>query len=531
MAHPVRPESYIQVFNFYTATIYNKGAEVVRMLCNLLGWDDFRRGCDVYFARHDGQAVTCEDFVAAMEAVSGIDLTQFQRWYSQAGTPELTVRGEYDADNQRYTLHIAQHTPPTAKQPEKLPLHIPLAVGLLDSQGNDMPLSPRSPEAEGKEEGMSNASHFPQGEDAFTVVLPLRDSEHTFVFDNIPEAPIPSLLRNFSAPVKIKYERDENELAFLLAHDSDAFNRWDAGQQLAIKALLRQIEAAQNGAPLPERFAAALGEAMDDASIDKALLEAIMSLPESSYVADQCDVIDVDAIDAAYRFTRRYLAECLHERLLRVYQDNAVAGAYRFNKDDASRRGLRNTCLAYLANSEAAEDIQRCYTQFQTADNMSEIFPALAILCEYDVPERQLALDAFYDKWQHDEQVTLKWLGVQTANTFPDALTRVKQLMQHPAFDANNPNKIRAVIGGFCGGMSIRFHAKDGSGYDFIRGQILEQDKVNPKIAARLAHSLIRYKRYDSARAELMRTALENIAGQDNLSTDVYEVVNAGLEN
>ena len=515
MAHPVRPVRYIQVFNFYTSTVYSKGAEVVRMLSNLLGREMFRRGCDLYFSRHDGQAVTCDDFVQTMEDVSSIDLSQFKRWYSQAGTPELTVRGDYDAAQRRYTLHVAQHTPPTPNQDEKLPQHIPFAVGLLDAQGNDMPLR-----LQGEERDAPT-----------TRVLPFRETEQSFVFENVGEAPVPSLLRGFSAPVKVRYARSEEELAFLLAHDSDDFNRWDAGQQLALAVLLRQIEALQKGAeaPAPALLTAALARALENPALDPAMLARILRLPSLDYIAEHCAVIDVDAVYESHEFTRRYLARALYERLLQTYEQSAVRGPYRFDRYDAARRALRNTCLGYLCETEAAEDLHRCYRQFQSAGNMSEVFPALAMLCKYDVPERQHALDAFYAEWRDDAQVVLKWLGIQAASFLPGALARVRELMRHPAYDTGNPNHVGAVIGGFSWEMSPRFHAADGSGYAFLAEQVLAQDKINPKTAAHLARALIRHKRYAPARGESMRGALQRISAQGQLSKDVYEVVARGL--
>ena len=515
MAHPVRPDHYIEISNFYTVTVYNKGAEVVRMLRNLLGAKAFRKGTDLYFQRHDGQAVTCDDFVKAMEDANSMDLSQFKHWYSQAGTPELSIRGEYDNSKKTYTLQIEQHTPTSSGQPEKQPFQIPVAVGLLDSNGRDMPLQ---------------LSGQVQTDDA-SVILDVRAPSQQFVFTEVAQKPVVSLLRGFSAPVKVKLQRSEEELAFLLAHDSDDFNRWDAGQQLAMQELLRQIKAHQAGEPLPQPVALkeALSKAMADTRIDKMLLSQILTLPSESYLADQMEVVDVDAVYHARLFSRRYLAQQLYAQFVRLYEQNTDAKLYVFNSQEMARRALKSVCLSYLTETEQADEYQRCYTQFASANNMTDQQAALSCLSHHATPLRQQALSEFYERWQADAQVVDKWLGIQARSRLPETLANVKGLMQHPAFTIKNPNKVRALIGSFCRGNPVRFHALDGAGYAFLTENVLTLDKLNPQIAARLVQAIIRWQRYDAQRQSLMQASLQQILETTGLSRDTYEVVARGL--
>ncbi len=517
LAHPIRPDHYVEIRNFYTVTVYNKGAEVVRMIRNLLGAEGFRKGTDLYFARHDGQAVTCDDFVKAMQDATHIDLTQFKRWYSQAGTPELTVAGEYDANAKTYSLNIEQQTPSTPGQDTKQPFQIPVAIGLLDQSGNDMPLRISGDES--------------TNEDT-TCMLNICEQRQSFVFENVSEPPVASVLRGFSAPVKVKLQRSEDELAFLLAHDSDAFNRWDAGQELALYELSRQIKAHQKNEPLPEPVAlhAALQSAMQDEAIDKALLTRILALPSADYLADQMDVVDVDAIYHARLFSRRYLAQELYDEFMKLYETNHHGRAYVFNSDEMAQRSLKNTSLGYLVETEQHADYTRCFKQFETANNMTDGLAALAMLTHHDIPLRQQALDDFYNQWRDDAQVIEKWLAIQARSRLPDTLDKVKTLMQHESFDIKNPNKVRSLIGGFCRGNPARFHAIDGSGYELLTETVLQLNKLNPQIAARLVQFMIRWKRFDETRQRLMKNNLQRILDEKDLSKDVYEVVSRSLD-
>jgi len=514
MAHPVRPDHYIEIGNFYTVTVYNKGAEVVRMLSNLTGEEGFRKGTDLYFSRHDGQAVTCDDFVAALEDANGIKLDQFKNWYSQAGTPELTIRGEYDGGAKTYTLNVKQQTPTTPGQTDKKPFHIPLAVGLLDSEGRDLSLQI---DGEVNEPG--------------TMVLGVKEEEHNFVFRNIDQAPVPSVLRGFSSPVKVKMERNKDELAFLLAHDNDSFNRWDAGQSLALQELMRQINAHQHNEPLPEPTALtdALLTAMNDTLIDKALLAKILTLPSESYLADQCEVVNPDAIYHARLFTRRHLANTLTPQFETLFNAQDSASPYQFSNEDMASRALKNICLGYLAETEQTKYFDLCYQQYETADNMTEVQAALSILSQHDIEQRDKALEHFYAKWHNDAQVVEKWLAIQSGSRLPNALQRIESLKQHESFSMSNPNKVRSLIGTFCRANPYQFHALDGSGYEFLTSNVLELDAKNPSIAARLVQVMARWKRFDSVRQKLMQEQLQRIIDHKDLSKDVYEVVSKSL--
>ena len=518
MAHPIRPDHYIEISNFYTVTVYNKGAEVVRMLCNILGRDGFRKGTDLYFERHDGQAVTTDDFVRAMEDANNIDLSQFRNWYSQAGTPELSVNESYDQQNQRYTLSIRQSCPPTPGQTDKQPFHIPLAMGLLDRQGHALPLRLEN-------ETTTEAS--------FSRMLSLNDAEQSWTFTGIPEKPVLSLGRGFSAPVKISLPHDNAELAFLFAHDNDEFNRWDAGQTLAIKIMLDLVEdyQADRHLHLPALFIDACRSTLNNAALDKALIAQALSLPSESYLADQCAVVDVDAIHAVRQFMRRQLAEALEKDWLKIYEKNNVCVDYQFSATDMAQRSLKNLCLSYLLELDNPRYQQHCLQQFEQANNMTDMLAALSILSQHDIPQRQPALDAFYDKWKHDRQVVEKWFSIQATSSSADTLNKVQELMQHPAFSIKNPNLVRSLIGRFCAANPVNFHRADGSGYRFLAEQVLALDELNPQIAARMVQSLSRWRRFDAARQDLMREQLERISQHPGLSKDVYEIASRSLQD
>ncbi len=515
MAHPVRPDSYIEISNFYTVTVYNKGAEVVRMIRTLLGQQRFRAGCDLYFERHDGQAVTTDDFVAAMEDASGVDLARFKRWYSQAGTPVIEVEDDYDARRQVYRLTLKQHCPPTPGQPHKEPFHIPVLTALLGADGRTLPL---------QQHGGDAADH--------EVLLELREAEHTFTFENIPERPLPSLLRGFSAPVRLSMNRDRETLAFLFAHDDDPFNRWDAGQTLAIDLLLELVEAHRQGHDLSvsDNIIEAFRATLNDESLDRALIAQALSLPTESYLADQCASVDVDAIHAARLHLRRVIAEALYDDFLRHYRELQDDGPYRFDAASMARRSLKNLCLSWLMETESEEARTLCQRQFEQGTSMTDTLAALATLAQHDVPERLPALDRFYARWKHDPQVVDKWFAIQAGSRLPDTLDRVIELLGHPDFTISNPNKVRALIGRFCQGNPLRFHAPDGSGYHFLAERVLELDGMNPQIAARLVSALSRWKRFDDGRQKKMTEQLERILACDTLSKDVYEIVSKSLD-
>ncbi|MFP4611734.1 MAG: aminopeptidase N [Thiohalophilus sp.] len=517
MAHPVRPDHYMEISNFYTVTVYNKGAEVVRMIMNLVGREGFRKGTDLYFARHDGQAVTIEDFVRAMEEANYIDLGQFMRWYNQAGTPKLKIDEQYDEQAQTYTLHIEQSCPPTPGQPEKAPFHIPLAVGLLDRQGDDLLLQ-------------LDGENAPA--EARTRVLSITEPQQSFTFSGVTHQPVASLGRGFSAPVRIQAGYDDDKLAFLFAHDSDEFNRWDAGQQLAMNILLRLIAQYQQKKPLmlDESFIRAFRKTLLNPELDKALIAQALSLPSEGYIADQCEVVDIEAIFEVRHFMRQTLAFELKDEWLKIYQANSSEKPYAFNAGEMARRALRNLCLGYLLETEEQAMFDLAMQQYSQANNMTDRLAALSLLANFAIPERHQALEDFYRKWQHDQQVVEKWLAIQAGSRLPRTLQHVQQLMQHEAFSMKNPNKVRALIGRFCAGNPINFHAADGSGYRFLGDQVLELDSLNPQIAARLVQNLSRWKRYDEKRQNMMKQQLERILDKEGLSKDVYEIASRSLE-
>ena len=510
MAHPVRPDHFIEISNFYTVTVYNKGAEVVRMIRNLLGWDGFRKGTDLYFERHDGQAVTTDDFVKAMEDANGIELGQFKNWYSQAGTPELEIIEDYDATRQQFRLTVKQSCPATPGQASKRPFHIPLAMGLLDEQGKDLPL---------QLQGEASSTET-------TRVIQITRDEETFVFENIPCQPVVSLLRDFSSPVIIKQASSNEKLAFLFAHDSNAFNRWEAGQQLAISVIKSMITdyQAKRELQVPGMFIEALRKTLLDTQLDKALKAQAMSLPSINYLSEQYDCIDIDAIEHVRLFVRQTIASILEQELLTTYQANHVSQAYRFNAEDMAQRSLKNTCLAYLMELNKADYTRLCVTQFEAAENMTDVMAALGALVHHAGSERETALQQFYAQWQHDPQVVEKWLALQAGSRLPDTLQHVKSLLNHPAFNIKNPNKVRSLIGRFCQ-LNTRFHDINGEGYRFLSDHVIQLDKLNPQIAARLVQALARWKRYDDKRQTLMQAELKRISEQSGLSKDVYEVV------
>ncbi len=515
MAHPVRPESYVEINNFYTLTVYNKGAEVIRMLRTILGPAGFRKGTDLFFLRHDGQAVTTDDFVKALEDATGTDLTQFQRWYSQAGTPVLSIARCYDPVARTYALTIRQTCPPTPGQPDKRPFHIPLALGLLDKNGRDIPLQ------------LSGDGEEP---DAGTRVLELKKEEETFLFINVPREPVPSLLRGFSAPVKVKLELTDDERLFLMAHDGDAFNRWDAGQQLALKIILSLVEDYQQGRPLTlaESFIGAFREILESNMADKAFQAFALTMPAEIYVSDALEVIDPEAVHEARRFVRKTLAEVLKDALLSLYRRHQDTGPYRFDQEAIGWRSLMNTSLAYLMELEDREIHKMCLRQFEKADNMTDVLAALASVANHEGKEREEALAAFYEKWRDDPLVVDKWLTLQATSHLPDTLVKVKALTRHPAFTLKNPNKVRALIGAFAANAA-RFHDASGAGYTFLADHILVLDPLNPQVAARLTSNFTTWRRYDNKRQSLMRAQLERITNTPKLSNDVYEIVSKSL--
>lgn len=516
LAHPIRPDSYIEINNFYTTTVYEKGSEVIRMIHTLIGPEAFRRGMDLYFERFDNQAVTCEDFVKAMEDASGRDLVQFRRWYGQAGTPNVTARGRYDGDNRRYSLTLTQTTPPTPRQPEKEPVHLPVALGLLDAQGDALQLRLEGENAPG---GTSR-------------VLDLTLPEQTFVFEDVPDEPVPSLLRGFSAPVILDAGYDDAQLRHLLAHDTDPFARWEAGQNLSMRVMLALIGDVQAGRPLALSTGVieAFGDVLDDADIAPAFKAQMLTLPAQSYLADQLAVADPDAVLAAHRYVRRALADALRPRFRAIY--DAMTGETRAFSVDANaigRRSLALRALGYLAAGDHDEGIGLALDLLAKRSTMTEVIAALAILSETDRPERAEAFETFHTTWRRDALVTDKWFSLQAMAQTPDSVERVEALLAHPDFVATNPNRVRSVLGAFAAGNPTGFHRKDGKGYALVGREIRQLDDTNPQIAARMTQSFGRWRRYDPERQELMQAELRAILDKPGLSRDVREIAQKSL--
>ena len=521
MAHAVRPDSFIEISNFYTLTVYEKGSEVVGMIHTLLGAEGFRKGSDLYFERHDGQAVTCDDFVKAMEDANGVDLTQFKRWYSQAGTPRLAVTESYDASANTYSLTFRQSAPTTPGQPgdEKKPFVIPVSLGLLDNTGKEIPL---------RLQGEATAS-------GSSRVISVTEAEQTFTFVDVAEQPLPSLLRGFSAPVKLSFPYNRDQLMFLMQHDTDGFNRWDAGQQLSVQVLQELIAQHQKGENLvmDQRLVTALGTVLADDSLDQAMVAEMLSLPGEAYLTEISEVADVDAIHAARESARQQLASSLSDALWKRYQANRELSkktAYVAESEHFARRALQNIALSYLMLTGEPEVLAAAIEQFDSAYNMTERLTALAVLVNSPFEdEKAKALAVFAENFKDNALVMDQWFSVQAGSTLPGGLARVKALMQHPAFTLKNPNKVRALIGAFAGQNLINFHAADGSGYRFLADLVIELNGFNPQIASRQLAPLTRWRKYDSARQALMKGELERIRASGQLSPDVYEVVSKSL--
>ncbi|WP_321833335.1 MULTISPECIES: aminopeptidase N [Pseudomonas] len=519
MAHAVRPDSFIEISNFYTLTVYEKGSEVVRMIHTLLGAEGFRKGSDLYFERHDGQAVTCDDFIKAMEDANGADLSQFKRWYSQAGTPRLAVSEHYDAQQKTYSLTFAQSCPATPDKVEKLPFVIPVELGLLNAQGAEIALQLAG------ETAASGTSR----------VLSVTEAEQTFTFIGVNQKPLPSLLRGFSAPVKLSFAYSRDQLMFLMQHDTDGFNRWDAGQQLSVQVLQELIAQHQRGEALvmDQRLVEALRSVLGNPELDQAMVAEMLSLPGEAYLTEISDVADVDAIHIAREFARKQLADSLFEGLWARYQANRAVSKvtpYLAEAEHFARRALQNIALSYLMLTGKPDVLAAALEQFEHSDNMTERLTALAVLINSPfVAEKAAALASFAEQFKDNPLVMDQWFSVQAGSTQPGGLQRVRELMEHPAFNIKNPNKVRALVGAFAGQNLINFHAADGSGYRFLADLVIQLNAFNPQIASRQLAPLTRWRKYDSARQALMKAELERIRSSGELSSDVFEVVSKSL--
>ena len=510
MAHPIRPESYIEVNNFYTVTVYNKGSEVIRMIECFLGKETFREGMDLYFSRYDGKAVTTDDFVKAMADVSGRDLTQFMRWYRQAGTPVLTVDSEYDADTQQYLLKVRQHCDATVDASEKLPFELPLAMALLDQHGTPMPVRL----------GDEKTAH------ADTRILSITEAEQSFIFNDCVQKPVPSLLRAFSAPVKLHYPYTQNDYQLLLMHDTDAFCRWEAAQRYYLEHLLKQVAAVQRGesVQLDDNWVAVTKKLLTQPEPDAQLLALLLVMPSAAYINQHLQVIDVDAVHEARKQLHRLLAKACHTQWQALYARCHQAVPYVYESHEVGRRALQNVALGYLCSTGDESDCAQAARQYNSANNMTDTMGALMALNNVKTPHRKACLDGFYDCWQAQPLVVDKWIILQASSTLPGTLARVKSLLSHPGYDANNPNKVRSLVGAFAGN-AVYFHAEDGSGYEWVADQIALIDVNNAQLSARLAEPFTRMKRYDAERQALMRTQIEKLLAMPQISSDLYEVL------
>jgi len=527
MAHPVRPESYEEINNFYSVTVYEKGAEVVRMYYTLLGHAGFRKGMDLYFQRHDGQAVTCDDFRAAMADANGRDLAQFERWYSQAGTPRVKVATNYDAAQQTFEITFTQSCPATPGQDKKLPFHIPVAVGLLDAAGQDMPLYCLD---------QANPSQ------RTTLVLEVTKTKQTFRFAKVTEQPTPSILRNFSAPVEVIIDYTDAQLAHLLAHDSDAFNRWEAGQRLALRRLVKLVAAVQKKQPLEldAMFIDALRTTLNDNSLDPAFREQVLTLPSTTNIAEQMSVIDPEAIKTARNFMRSELAHHLKADLLNAYENNLTPGKYSPAASSAGKRALKNCALSYLQGWPKSSTFKLAHSQFTSAKNMTDRMGALSSMVNAEIINgtgkaskeankvTSDVLKRFYKDFKDDALVIDKWFTLQASASNTD-VAKMRKLLKHPAFTLHNPNRARSLVFAFCNSNPTQFHAADGSGYALWADLIIDLNAINPQVAARLARSLDRWRKYTPELQNGMKAALQKVAASKNMSRDVLEIVTKAL--
>ncbi len=510
MSHPIRPDQVIEMNNFYTLTVYRKGSEVIRMMHTLLGEANFQKGMKCYFERHDGTAATCDDFVAAMQDASGIDLSQFKRWYSQSGTPTLTITDSYDPSAKTYTLSVQQSTPATQDQGEKLPQHIPLDIELYGAAGNVIELRCNN-------ERVSN-------------VLDVKSAEQSFVFESVEEKPVISLLRGFSAPVKLEYDYSDEELMFLMVQARNDFARWDASQMLLAKYIRKNVANYQTGKPFDfsEQVLDAFRGVLLNPTLEPAFIAEVLSLPSANEVAGWFKPVDVDAIHSVLKSIKLAIAESLEDELAATY-GSLVQPEYQIAHSAIGQRSLRNTCLSYLAYLPCGDKLVT--EQYRDAHNMTDTMAAMSAANQAQLPCREALMSDFSAKWQQDGLVMDKWFALQGTSPSAQVLETVKASMSHPAFSLKNPNRIRGLIGAFLNNNPVHFHAKDGSGYAFA-GEILAQlNQSNPQVASRLIDPLLKYRNYDESRQALMRRELEKLAAMDNLVKDLFEKVNKALES
>ena len=499
MAHPIRPNEYQEINNFYTVTVYEKGSEVVRMYQTLLGRDGFRKGMDLYFKRHDGQAVTCDDFLAAMSDANGKDLSQFQNWYSQAGTPRVKVEERYDADQKQFHLTLTQSCAPSPGQPEKQAFHIPLKMRLL---------TPTNDQAE--------------------ILLELTQRTQSWTFDGISSRPVLSINRDFSAPIQLDFQQSEADLLTLFSGDDDSFNRWEAGQKLAMQMILNRR--------LPdEKLIEAYRNILLDPHLDPAFKELALTLPAETYLYEQCSSVDPQQIFAARRAFRKEIAKQLQLEWAALYQQMQTPGPFKPDAVSAGKRALKNLALNMLLEADGAIWTPMAVNQYRVADNMTDRYAALAAMVIHGSKAADECLTDFYGRYVNDALVIDKWFALQSGRPPVDGLettlSDVKRLREHPAFKLNNPNRVRSVIHAFCSNNPASFHQADGSGYAFWADSILALDPINPQIAARLARALDRWRLFAQPYQNQMKVALERVSVSETLSPDVREVVGKALRN
>ncbi len=514
LAHPVQPKAYMEINNFYTATVYEKGAEVIRMMHTLLGAENFRKGTDLYFERHDGEAATVDDFVKSMEDASGVDLTQFKRWYDQSGTPEIIADESYDSANKTYDITFTQNHPKTPDQQDKQNLHVPINMALLSQDGSELPLLLDD----------EKSSDAPTDR-----VLSLTDKSQTFRFKNIPETPIPSLFRGFSAPITLNGDAATRHQTAIMTFDKDPFSRWDASQQFATTLLLDLADGKEGTEARIANLVEAFGNALSDNTLDPAFVALMLSLPSEGELAQASAPVNVDGLHAAREKVLKEIAGALHPHFQEVYQRLTSNEPYAPDAASAGRRSLRNCALAYLSQLETSETDQMVASQYRGADNMTDKMAALTLLADSDDPERTAALDDFCNAWKDDPVVIDKWLRIQAIAKRDNTLETVRSLTEHAVFSWDRPNRVYALIGAFGFANHSQFHRADGEGYKFLEEAVVRLNKTNPQIAARIASVFESWRRYDEDRQAKARLSLERISSADNLSRNVFEIVSKTL--
>ncbi|MHA7840638.1 MAG: aminopeptidase N [Gammaproteobacteria bacterium] len=505
LSHPVQPQSYEKIDNFYTMTVYHKGAAIITMLQTLLGKEVFRQGMDRYFSANDGKAVTIYDLVDAMAEVYGEDLTQFKRWYTQSGTPELTFTGEYLQDKKQFVLSVTQETAPTHDQKEKLPLHMPIPVALYSKEGKEI---------------------YPE------KILVLKEKSQQYTFDNIDAQPIPSLFRHFSAPVKYQYPYSPSDYITLITKDTDGFNRWDAMQQYVSRELLTAIRDDENNLEHSFDSVISLFSTLFEENLeDKLFYSELLTLPSESYLSELQKIIAVEATYSVRKVILQKISQKFYSKILSLYKENNLSVPYQYSLKEHGRRALKNKMLSYLSISEKEEIVSLCLEQFRHSDNMTDVIAALGCLVNIDCEEKVLCLDEFYHRWEDDPLVIDKWFSLQASADDPLVRKKVKDLLSHKAFDYKNPNRVRSLLGPFIGANAYYFHEATGQGYAFLGDQIMKLDDINPQITARLVVPLTQWKRYDEQRQIKMQEQLQRIIKKKHLSADVREVVSKSLSD